>query len=70
MAITKKYLEFLGIENPETAEEMAVEIAGLKTIIKSAEKLISEYEQALAIVELKKQEMQENENQNNLKKGE
>lgn len=67
MAITKKYLEFLGIENPETAEEMAVEIAGLKTIIKSAEKLISEYEQALAIVELKKQEIQEDEN--NSKKG-
>lgn len=67
MAITKKYLEFLGITNPETAEEIAVEIAGLKTVIKSAEKLISEYEQALAIVELKKQEIREDED--NSKKG-
>lgn len=54
--MTKKQITYLGISTPSTPQEIAVEITGLKTAIKTAEELISRLEQALAIAELAKAE--------------
>lgn len=51
--IIKKHITYIGIENPETKEEINVEIQGLKHIIAIANELISRYEQSIAICELK-----------------
>jgi hypothetical protein len=50
----KKYVVYLGINEPETIEEVKVEISGLNHAIKIAEESIARLEQALAIVELEK----------------
>jgi hypothetical protein len=47
-----KYIEYLGIENPETEVEIQVEITGLKHAISQAEELICRLEQALMIAKL------------------
>ena len=55
--IVKKHITYPGIEKLETITELKVEICGLKNAIKIAEELISRYEQVLAIMELKQEEM-------------
>ncbi len=55
--LTKKNLAYLGVENPNTMEELMVEMYGLKNIIKQAEEQISRLEQAIKISELKLSEI-------------
>lgn len=54
--LKKKSIEYLGIENPATPSQIAVEIAGLKHIISLANEKIASLEQAIAIFELDKNE--------------
>lgn len=56
--LVKKNIEYLGIKEPNTYKQVKVEIAGLKHAIKIAEELIYRLEQALTIVELKQEEIQ------------
>lgn len=53
MAIVKKQIVYVGIEDPNSPIELKVEIAGLKNLIKIAEELISRHEQVLTIIDLK-----------------
>lgn len=58
MNIIKKSIQYLGTEEkPGTPNQVKVEIAGLKHLIKIVEEMICRYEQALAIMEMKKEEM-------------
>ena len=56
--IVKKSIVYAGIEKPQTAAELKVELLGLRNSIKIAEELISRYEQVFAIMELKQDELQ------------
>lgn len=56
--LVKKNIEYLGVKEPNTYKQVKVEIAGLKHAIKIAEELIYRLEQALTIVELKQEEIQ------------
>jgi len=55
--IVRKHIVYPGIAEPKTLAELKVEMFGLKNAIKIAEELISRYEQVLAIMELKQEEM-------------
>jgi hypothetical protein len=55
--IVRKHIVYPGIEKPGTLTELKVEMFGLKNAIKIAEELISRYEQVVAIMELKQEEM-------------
>jgi len=55
--IVKKHIVYPGIENPVTPAQVKVEICGLRNAIKIAEELVSRLEQVLTIVELKREEM-------------
>ena len=54
--ITKKYIAYIGINNPETITQIKVEISGLKHAVAVAKELITDLEQAIAIAELQKEE--------------
>jgi hypothetical protein len=47
--LVKKTIEYLGLTQPSTRNELNVEIAGLLNVIKQAEELISRHKQSLAI---------------------
>ena len=55
--MVKKYIAYLGIENPATMAEVRVEICGLRNAVKMAEELASRLEQSLAIADMKRTEM-------------
>jgi hypothetical protein len=55
--LIKKNLVYLGIDNPNSAEQVKVEICGLKYAINFAEELISRLEQSLAIADLNAKEI-------------
>lgn len=55
--IIEKHIIYPGISNPRSLRELKVEICGLRNAIKIAEELISRYEQAIAIAELKQNEV-------------
>lgn len=55
--MVKKYIAYLGIENPATVAEVKVEICGLRNAVKMAEELASRLEQSLAIADMKQAEM-------------
>ena len=52
--LVKKKIEYLGIDQPLTMEEVDVEICGLKHAIKMAEELIARLEQSVALYSLEK----------------
>lgn len=52
--LAKKKIEYLGIEQPSTMEEIRVEICGLKHAIKTAEELVARLEQSVALYSLEK----------------
>lgn len=47
-----KNIQYLGVENPQTLEEIAVEIAGLEHAAKQAEEQIARLRQAVAVFNL------------------
>jgi hypothetical protein len=58
MDITKKTIQYLGVSGtPTTMGEVRVEIAGLRHVVKVAEEMICRLEQAVAIMEMKREEM-------------
>jgi hypothetical protein len=65
--LIKKTVEYLGINGPETIEELQVEIAGLEHLISMAGELICRHKQSLALVNLELKGA-ENELQNTSKK--
>jgi len=56
MSVIKKHIVYAGINDPQTVNELKVEICGLKNLIKIAEELISRYEQVLSIINLTAEE--------------
>ena len=56
MKVDKKQIIYAGIENPTTAEEVHIEIAGLKNAQKQAEELISRFEQILLMISIEQRE--------------
>lgn len=52
--LAKKKIEYLGVDEPLTMEEVNVEIYGLKHAIKAAEELIARLEQSIALYSLEK----------------
>lgn len=58
MEIIRKTLQYLGVSStPTTMGEVRVEIAGLRHVVKVAEEMICRLEQAVTIMEMKKEEM-------------
>lgn len=55
--LIKKSIVYLGIKNPETEKQIKVEIGGLKHAIAVASELITDLEQAIAIADLQKEEI-------------
>jgi hypothetical protein len=49
MKLSRKTVEYLGIIQPSTADEIKIEILGLKNLIKQAEEIISRHEQAMEL---------------------
>jgi len=49
MSICKRAIEYAGVANPTTPDEMRIEILGLRNAIRQAEELISRHEQAMEI---------------------
>jgi hypothetical protein len=54
--LVKKYIAYLGIEEPSTTTQVKVEIAGLSHAVRVAKERIASLEQALAIAEFQKEE--------------
>ena len=58
MNIVRKSLQYLGVSgSPTTMGEVRVEIAGLRHVVKVAEEMICRLEQAVAIMEMKREEI-------------
>lgn len=57
--LKKKQITYIGIEDPSTIAQINVELAGLKHLIGVAQERIASLEQALAINELHKEEVDE-----------
>lgn len=57
--LVKKYIAYIGVQNPSTQTQVNVEITGLRHAIKVAKEHIASLEQSLAIAELQKEEMDE-----------
>jgi len=55
--LVKKYIAYLGINEPSTLKQVKVEIAGLQHAIEVAKESIANLNQALAIAELQKEEL-------------
>ena len=53
---TMKEIKYLGVNSPNSIQEINVEITGLEHVISQANELICRLKQALAIVELTKEE--------------
>jgi hypothetical protein len=54
--LIKKFIAYIGISEPSTRAQVAVEIAGLKHAVRVAEEQIANLEQALSIAELQKED--------------
>lgn len=52
MRLSKRTVEYAGIVDPSTPDEIRIEILGLRNAIKQAEERISRYEQALEVARL------------------
>ena len=52
MKLVKKHIEYAGISNPSTPDELRIEILGLRNAARQADELISRCEQALEIARL------------------
>jgi len=52
MRLSKQTVEYAGISDPSTPDEIKIEILGLRNAIKQAEERISRYEQALEVAAL------------------
>jgi hypothetical protein len=55
--IIKKNIVYLGIEKPSSPARVRLEISGLKHAIKTAEEMIARLEQAMAIMDLKREDV-------------
>lgn len=55
--LIKKYIAYLGIKEPATPGQVKVEIAGLKHAIRVAKERVANLEQAVAIADLQKEEL-------------
>ena len=55
--IVKKNIVYLGIDGPASPAQVRLEISGLKHAIKTAEEMIARLEQSMAIMDLKKEEI-------------
>jgi len=51
--VTEKTIKYLGVEDPNTLEEIEVELLGLEVVAKKAERRIAELRQSLGIAKLK-----------------
>ena len=52
MNIVRKTIEYAGLGDPSTPEEIGFEILGLRNAVRQAEELISRLEQAMALARL------------------
>jgi hypothetical protein len=59
MRISRRTLEYVGVADPATPEEIRIEILGLRNAIRQAEELISRHEQAMEIAAIMEREMPE-----------
>ena len=50
--VTEKVVKYLGVEDPNTLEEIEVELLGLETAVKKAEMVVAELRQSLSIAKL------------------
>jgi len=55
--IVKKNITYLGIDGPNSPIQVRMEISGLKHLITQAEEMIARLKQALAIMDLKREEL-------------
>lgn len=51
--VKEKTIKYLGVENPNTIEEIEVELLGLDTAVKKAEMRASELRQGLSVAKLR-----------------
>jgi hypothetical protein len=52
MKLVPKHIEYAGVMDPGSPEELEIEIYGLRNAIRQAEELMSRHEQAIALARL------------------
>ena len=60
MKLVPRHIEYAGVLDPRTPDDMEIEIYGLRNAINQAQELISRYDQAIAMARLAIRHREEN----------